>query len=116
MHERALLGRSGEDLAAAFYERQGFTVSRNYRCREGEIDLIAARGSLVVFCEVKTRSTDYFGLPAEAVNHRKRTKIRAVAAHWLAHQRPGRVELRFDVVSVIVGPQGPEITHIPNAF
>ncbi|MFP5299074.1 MAG: YraN family protein, partial [Actinomycetota bacterium] len=67
MHERALLGRSGEDLAAAFYERQGFTVSRNYRCREGEIDLIAARGSLVVFCEVKTRSTDYFGLPAEAV-------------------------------------------------
>lgn len=116
MHERALLGRSGEDLAAAIYERQGFDVQRNFRCKEGEIDLVAVGGGLVVFCEVKTRTTEYFGLPAEAVGHRKRAKIRAVASQWLAENRPGRVELRFDVVSVIVGPRGPRVTHIPNAF
>lgn len=116
MHERALLGRSGEDLAAALYERQGFRVWRNYRCREGEIDIVAVNGSVVVFCEVKTRSSDRFGLPAEAVNQRKQMKIRAVAARWLAENRPGRVEIRFDVVSVIVGPRGPQVTHIPDAF
>jgi putative endonuclease len=116
MHERALLGRAGEDLAARMYLDDGFEVARNYRCSYGEMDVIASRPGLVVFCEVKTRSTSFFGLPAEAVGHAKQARLRRIAAHWLAEHRPGRVEIRFDVVSVIVTDQGTELTHIPSAF
>ncbi len=116
MHERALLGRSGEDLAVAMYERQGFAVERNYRCAAGEMDVIACRGRLVVFCEVKTRRSDRFGLPLEAVDHRKQVRLRRIAATWLSERRPGRIEMRFDVVSVIVTAQGPQVTHLADAF
>ena len=63
-----LLGRSGEDEAAAWYTARGYEVlARNWRCRAGELDLIVAQGRLVVFCEVKSRSSERFGTPAEAV-------------------------------------------------
>jgi putative endonuclease len=117
MNARQALGRLGEDAAARLYERAGFAiVERNYRCRSGEIDVIARRGGMVVFCEVKTRSTDRFGLPAEAVNHTKQVRLRRLAAEWIGERRPGRIEIRFDVVSVIVGRHGTEVTHLPNAF
>lgn len=118
MHERATLGRWGEDLAVELYRRRGFRiVARNYRCgRLGEIDVIAQSGGLVVFCEVKTRRTDRFGIPAEAVGYHKQQRLRRLAVQWLAENKPGRVELRFDVVSVIVGPRGPQVTHLPAAF
>lgn len=116
MHERALLGRSGEDLAARMYSDAGYEVIRNYRCSFGEMDLIALRPGSVIFCEVKTRSTSYFGMPAEAVGYAKQSRLRRIAANWLAEHRPGRVEVRFDVVSVIVTDQGSELTHIPSAF
>ena len=66
------LGASGEDLAAGWYAAQGYeVVARNWRCREGELDLVVARGRAVVFCEVKTRRGHGFGLPAEAVKQRR---------------------------------------------
>jgi putative endonuclease len=117
MNSRQALGRLGEDAAVRLYEGAGFAiVERNYRCGSGEIDVIARRGGAVVFCEVKTRSTDRFGLPAEAVNHAKRMRLRRLAAEWIRERRPGRIEIRFDVVSVIVGRHGTEVTHLPNAF
>src|SRR5207253_2258027 len=82
--ERRALGMSGEDLAAAWYEANGYEVlARNWRCREGELDLVVRRGRTIVFCEVKTRGSDAFGLPVEAVSRSKRQRVRVLAATWL---------------------------------
>jgi putative endonuclease len=117
MDARPGLGRRGEDLAVSVFQRLGFEiVQRNYRCKHGEIDLISRRGRVLVFCEVKTRRTDVWGLPAEAVDRRKQSRLRLLAALWLAERAVGRVEVRFDVVSVIVRPNRNEVTHIPDAF
>ena len=117
MDQRPALGRHGEDAAADLYRRLGFKVlERNFRCPGGELDLVARRGRLVVFCEVKTRRTDRWGPPSDAVDRSKRVRIRRLAAEWLHHRRPGAVEVRFDVVSVIVGEKDDYVTHIPGAF
>jgi putative endonuclease len=117
MDARSGLGRQGEDLAESVFLRLGFdVVQRNYRCKHGEIDLIARRGRMLVFCEVKTRRTDMWGMPAEAVGPRKQFRLRRLATAWLAEHAVGRVQVRFDVVSVIVRPERSEVTHIPDAF
>jgi putative endonuclease len=110
---RRALGNAGEDAAAAWYEANGYeVVARNWRCREGELDLVARRNRTIVFCEVKTRSTDAFGSPAEAVNYVKRQRVRVLAGKWL-EDFPVRVrEIRFDVVSVI----GDTVEVIEGAF
>lgn len=115
--DRPTLGRLGEDLAAERYRGLGFEiVARNWRCRAGEIDLIARRGSLLVFCEVKARRSDHWGDPSEAVDHRKQARLRRLAGTWLAEHRPGRVEVRFDVVSVIVAAGRMQASVIVDAF
>ncbi|HEV2766163.1 MAG TPA: YraN family protein [Acidimicrobiales bacterium] len=101
---RRALGSAGEDLAAAEYERRGYEVlARNWRCREGELDLVLRSGSTVVFCEVKARSTLAFGSPLEAVTAAKRRRIRLLATRWLQHSGVRAGELRFDVVGVLDG-------------
>ncbi len=81
---RLALGAAGEAQAAAWYEANGYEiVARNWRCRDGEIDLIVRRARTIVFCEVKTRSSTAFGTPAEAVTRAKRDKLRHLAARWL---------------------------------
>lgn len=114
------LGRYGEDLAAEHLLAAGMVVlDRNWRCREGELDLVAREpDGTIVFVEVKTRSGTGFGEPAEAVGRRKAAKVRAVACRWLAERRPpGSAELRFDVVGV-VRRRGcaPVLTHLRAAF
>ena len=112
-HQRRLYGDEGEAAVAAWYEANGYTVlSRNWRCREGELDLVLRTGRTVVFCEVKARRSTSFGTPAEAVNRDKRQRIRRLAAKWLEDTgtRPG--EIRFDVASVLAG----EIEVIQAAF
>lgn len=101
---RLQLGADGEALAAAWYEAHGYRVlARNWRCREGEIDLIAHRRRTVVICEVKTRTSDAFGVPAEAVNAAKQRKLRALASSWLDEAPFRPTEIRFDVASVLAG-------------
>lgn len=102
------VGRQGEDVAAAWYEDAGYEVlDRNWRRREGEIDLIVRRGRTVAFCEVKTRSSDRFGTGAESVLEAKQRRIRRLAFRWLSELTPAagrtRVEVRFDVVSITAG-------------
>ena len=114
---RAALGRTGEDIAAAWYEEHGWEVlERNWRRREGEVDLIARKGRTVAFCEVKTRSSDAFGTGAESVLPAKQRRIRRLASRWLAELTPssGRalVDLRFDVVSITAG----EVDVVEDAF
>ncbi|MGH9283627.1 MAG: YraN family protein, partial [Acidimicrobiales bacterium] len=77
---RRALGTSGEEAVAAWYVDRGYeVVVRNWRCREGELDLILRDGRMYVFCEVKTRTTDAFGLPAEAVTRAKQIRLRHLA-------------------------------------
>lgn len=117
MDARTDLGQIGEDAAARHYRKGGFRIlHRNYRCSGGEIDLIARRGPLVVFCEVKTRRTDRWGEPSEAVHYAKQARLRRLAAMWLSERRPGPVDIRFDVVGVIVRRGRAEVRHIPDAF
>ncbi len=117
MDARSGLGDRGEDIAGDYLENGGFQViARNYRCPGGEIDLVAVKDHTLVFCEVKTRATDRFGSPSEAVDYWKQARLRRLAATWLSEHRPGPVDIRFDVVSVIVRHGRAEVTHIPDAF
>jgi putative endonuclease len=103
-HARRALGVSGEDAAAAWYEANGYqVVARNWRCRDGELDLVVRRGRTVVFCEVKTRSSTAFGAPVEAVTRPKQVRLRRLAARWLAESPLATGEIRFDVASVLAG-------------
>lgn len=98
---RQALGRAGEDAAAAWYTHRGAeVVERNWRCREGEIDLIVRLGGTVVFVEVKTRSSSRYGSGLVAVDRRKQATIRRVAQRWLSEQDEWIETLRFDVVDV----------------
>lgn len=99
---RRALGARGEALAARWYEARGYTVvSRNWRCRDGEIDLVLAHGRTLVFSEVKTRSSGAYGSPAEAVTRTKQLRLRRLAMRWLDEHdvRPG--SMRFDVACVV---------------
>ncbi len=101
---RRQLGKSGEDAVAEWYEGSGYeVVARNWMCREGELDLIVRKGRTFVFCEVKTRSSDAFGMPQEAVTRVKQTRIRHLAARWLSEGPVRAIGIRFDVASVLSG-------------
>ena len=106
-------GRFGEQRAAAWYEANGYEVlARNWQCRTGELDLVARRGSTIVFVEVKARASEAFGLPAEAVGPVKQRRIRALAAAFLSETGLRSSELRFDVACVLAG----KVTVIEAAF
>ena len=119
---RRALGTRGEMAVARWYEDQGYQViERNWRCREGELDLVLERGRVVVFCEVKTRTGDAFGVPAEAVTPTKQRRIRGLALLWLNERRDqddssGYPELRFDVASVTFPRGETAIDVIEAAF
>lgn len=112
------LARRGEDLAAQYLSERGLVVlSRNWRCRDGELDLVATDRERLVVCEVKTRSSAAFGRPAEAVTRSKAARIRRLASAWLAAHHAGWCEIRFDIVSVQCEPDGPaRIEHLQGAF
>jgi putative endonuclease len=112
------LGVHGERVAAAYLTDAGLRVlDRNWRCREGELDIVAREGDALVFCEVKTRRGVGFGHPAEAVTPTKQRRLRTLAQRWLAAHDEHAPELRFDVVGVLVRPSRPAlVTHLRGAF
>ena len=115
---RQTLGTRGEDLAVAELQRQGMDVlARNWRCRSGEIDIVAAEmvkgRTTVVFCEVKCRSGLGFGQPLEAITWAKRRKLRSLAAEWLAAHEVHAATIRIDAIGVLlVRGQEPQLTHV----
>ena len=110
---RAARGAAGEARAAAWYTAAGYEVlARNWRCRDGEIDLILADGAIVVFCEVKSRASEAFGLPAEAVTPAKQARLRRLAAQWLESSGHRPREVRFDVAAIL----GDDLEIISDAF
>jgi putative endonuclease len=118
--QRHQLGRLGERLAAEHLERLGYRVlSRNHRTRFGELDLVAADDSTIVFCEVKTRRAGS-GAPWDALGERKRGQVRRMAAAWLndVRDRPHASALRFDAVGVTLDARGELVCleHLEGAF
>lgn len=110
---RHSLGRRGEALAAEHLERLGYrVVARNYRTRFGELDLVVTDDEVLVFCEVKTRRGGSFGPGFEAVDARKRRKLRALAETFLRHHAFGPVAVRFDVSSVRLRADGSAVVEV----
>ena len=113
------IGDFGETMACRWLEKNGMSViKRNFRCRSGEIDIIAKDGETIVFCEVKTRLSKSYGTPAEFVDYRKQQKITRTALFYLGRDD---VDMRFDVVEVMYRICGDvlavtEINHIKAAF
>lgn len=115
--DRRCFGGEGEDATARLLERQGYAIrSRNFRCRYGEIDLIAEKDEILCFVEVRMRSSAIWGDPSNSISHRKQRRVVKTALHYLVAYGLQNRMIRFDVVSVI--GRGPDavLEHLPNAF
>ncbi|MBO1768537.1 MULTISPECIES: YraN family protein [Allobranchiibius] len=117
---RHALGRAGEDYAVDYLRSQGMVVvERNWRCREGELDVIAfdeAHDTLVIV-EVKTRRTTTFGSPVEAVTRLKAARLRHLAHAWLREHPVGVAAVRIDVVGILVRPHSaPVVEHVRDVW
>lgn len=116
MTDSKSLGQIGEDIACKALKKDRYKIlEKNYRCRQGEIDLIAEdRGKVLCFVEVKAKSSFDFGLPEEAVTHRKQKKLQAAAFSYIESKGLKSRPMRFDVVSVDLVSNESRI--IKNAF
>lgn len=114
MRAKDALGQYGEELATRYLERSGLEIlDRNWRCKHGEIDVIARDGSALVVCEVKTRRSTTFGMPLEAVTPGKLRRLRRLAMLWLDEHDIYLPTIRFDVVGIVQPLSGPPtLTHV----
>jgi putative endonuclease len=112
------LGERGEEIAAAYLKGLKFTiVERNFRCKAGEVDIIAREGKTLVFVEVKTRRNLSFGPPQLALTPFKQRQISKAALTWLAKKKLFGASARFDVIAILLPDhEVPIIDHIRNAF
>lgn len=112
--QRATLGAYGEELAARKLVARGMVLlDRNWRCDQGEIDLVLRDGRVLVVCEVKTRSSVAYGTPLEAVTEQKAARLRRLAACWLAAHEVRPDEVRIDLVGVLALPgRRAEVEHV----
>lgn len=117
MNQRKQLGQKGEDIAVRFLENKGFEiVARNHREGRTEIDIIAKKEKLLVFVEVKARSSTVHGYPEEAVSAAKATRIVAAAEQYIAKMNWQGL-IRFDIISIVQHQQHlQEILHFEDAF
>lgn len=113
------IGRKAEEVAAKFLRRRGYRIlHRNLRLSRGEIDIVAEHKGVLVFVEVKARSSDDFGTPIEAVNYRKRKQLSRLAEQYIAHYESAERDYRFDVVEIYLHSNGKvaRIEVIQDAF
>jgi putative endonuclease len=102
LNTKDALGRRGEQAAVQYLERAGFRIlDRNWRCAEGEIDIVAAERRVLVICEVKTRSDGRYGSPLEAITRAKRSRLRRLAIRWLVAHGVLFDEVRLDVIGLV---------------
>ncbi len=114
---RHRLGWDGEKAATQYLKQQGMKLLvPRYRCRHGEVDLVMRDGDTLVFVEVKTRKSEEFGDPSEAVTFEKQKHVSKVALDYLRRLRNPEIPVRFDIVEVVVEENGAKCHHIPNAF
>lgn len=117
--QRLRLGQWGEAHAVSFLKKKGMKIlACNYRCKAGEIDIIACNKKYLVFAEVKTRRTVQFGTPQEAVGPHKQRQIYRASQWYLLQHQIGNLQPRFDVLGVLWQSWDavPKITHIEDAF
>ncbi len=108
-------GKKGEDIACDYLKRNGYRImNRNFKTDIGEIDIVATDEKTVIFVEVKSRTSDGFGIPSEAVNYFKRNKINQVASQYIKKFMLFGVDVRFDVIEVYLSDK--RVNHIENAF
>lgn len=112
------IGNEAEDLACNFLQNKGWEIlDRNYYSGHSEIDIIARHGEVIVFLEVKMRSTTQFGKPVEFVNEQKIEHVFRAAEHWAREQELQHSPMRFDVIGILKRKgKDPEINHIPDAY
>jgi len=112
------LGRLGEQLGVDFLTAAGYAViDRNWRCSQGEIDIVAQDGAELVFVEVKTRSSVAFGHPLEAITVQKLARLRRLAAAWCSAHSSVNTAIRIDALAVIAPATGPaQIEHLARVF
>lgn len=116
MAKHNILGDKGEELAKQFLEKLGYQIiGMNWRERKFEIDIIAIDGQEIVFIEVKTRSTAYFGNPEEAVTAKKQEHL-INGADFYIQKNEIDLECRFDVIAIVLNSKHKDIKHIKNAF
>ncbi|MCK4536193.1 MAG: YraN family protein [Desulfuromonadales bacterium] len=116
-HERLSLGARGEEIAVRYLQDRRFKIlERNFATPIGEIDIIARQGRTLAFIEVKTRRSNAFGSPAEAVGPRKQRQILKTAKWYLASGQGRGLQPRFDVISILVQGENVQVEHIPAAF
>lgn len=116
MKNNRTIGTRYEKLAGVYLETQGYEILQyNYRCRQGEIDIVAREGEYLVFCEVKFRSDTRKGMPSEAVDHKKQKVISRCALYYLVDHAQWGLPIRFDVVGIL-GTGGSHICLYRNAF
>ncbi|MDP2069487.1 MAG: YraN family protein [Lutibacter sp.] len=110
------LGELGEDLAAEELEKNGYEiVERNWRYKKAEIDIIARKNEVLAIVEVKTRSSDYFGDPQDFVNTKK-IKMLVEAVNEYVNSKDLEVEVRFDIIAIIINENKLTIEHLEDAF
>ena len=110
-------GRAGEDAACAFLKRRGYRIlDRNYRCPYGEVDIIASKGGILVFCEVKARSGGDLEEALGAVDARRQGRMARAASHYVASEGDGGHACRFDVIALMRGGPRRRIVHVKDAF
>ena len=117
MDVRRELGQRGEAVAEEFLRTRRYTiVARNYRCRAGEIDLVALDGPVLVFVEVRSRRGTTVGTPLESVDGRKQARVARVAQHFLGAYGWHERDARFDVIGVRFDAEPPAVEHLRGAF
>jgi len=112
------LGKKGEDIALEYITAIGYTLlATNWRYKKAEVDIIAKTKNTIVFIEVKTRSTVYFGAPQEAVTKQKQTLLLEAAEAYLQENNLN-YDIRFDIISIVISGTSnkPELKHIQDAF
>jgi len=116
MNARATLGKKGEAIALQHLLNKGYTLlEKNWRFRHKEVDIIAADGHDLVFIEVKTRSSDWFGGPEEAVDYKKQRYLIDAAEGFVRYKNID-TNIRFDIISIVLRPGYQSINHIKDAF
>ncbi|MFZ4544116.1 MAG: YraN family protein [Saprospiraceae bacterium] len=117
MTKHIVLGKTGEELAAQFLILKGYEiVDRNWRYKRAELDIVAKKDEKLIFIEVKTRSSDYFGSPEQFVHFRKRQLLsRAAGAYILSHNHDWLI--RYDIIAILYNEDGTySLTHFEDAF
>ena len=111
------IGKRGETLAISFLKKNGYRIiESNFRCRYGEIDIIAQDGKTVAFIEVKTKTSNRFGSPTQAIDSRKQRQVSKTALAYISQKRLTNYSARFDVVGINIKGSNSEIELIKNAF